>query len=93
MPVRSPHGNISLINTEGGQSQAIVNDGKSGGVDWSPDGNKIVFYTALDQKHGEENFLDVRTGKRSAVPGLNRFSGARWIGDGELVAAGEESTL
>ena len=86
-------GNIFLINPEGGQSQTLVHDGKSGGVDWAPNGDKIVFYTTLDQEHDEANFLDLRTGKRSAVPGLNRFSGARWIGDDELVAAGEESTF
>jgi eukaryotic-like serine/threonine-protein kinase len=85
--------NIYVIDSEGGQPQAIVNDFKSRLGDLSPDGNKILFYTALDQNQDETNILDLRTGKRSAAPALARFPGARWIADDKFVSQGPGSTF
>jgi len=81
-----------VISIEGGQPQTIVNDNKSDSADWSPDGNVILFFTSPDHDHSEANFLDLRTGKRSVVPGSNGVWGAHWMRNDMLVAAGPSST-
>jgi DNA-binding winged helix-turn-helix (wHTH) protein/Tol biopolymer transport system component len=79
-------GNIYLISTDGGQPQAIVNDGRSGAADWSPDGHMIVFLTATDRYGSRANLLNLASGKRSALPSLDDFRVVRWISDDKLVA-------
>ena len=81
-----------LIGIEGGERQAIVNDGTIWSADWSLDSKKLVFWTARDQEHSQANFLDLATGKRSGVPGSVGLLGSRWIGD-KLIAVDEHSAF
>ena len=61
------NGNIYLIGNDGGEPQAIVGDGKSESADWSSDANTLMFWTSRDHELRVANFLDLRTGKPSAV--------------------------
>jgi eukaryotic-like serine/threonine-protein kinase len=85
-------GNIELIGIDGGQPQAVVNDGKSWAPDWSPDGNLILFATR-DGDHHYTSLFDLRTGKKSVVPGADELNGARWIGDEKLLSVWEDVTV
>ncbi len=85
-------GNIYLIGMEGGQPQAITNEGKSGAPDWSPDGNLILFATT-DGGRQYLSLFDLRAGKKSVVPGANSLVGARWIGDDKLLSVWEDVTV
>jgi serine/threonine protein kinase/Tol biopolymer transport system component len=85
------NGMIYLIGIDGGERQAIVNDATTGSADWSPDGNKLVFWTTRDQD--QANFLDLGTGKRSVVLGSVGFLGSHWISDDKLIAVDEHSAF
>jgi eukaryotic-like serine/threonine-protein kinase len=76
-------GNIYLVGIDGGAPKAVVNDGHSWAADWSPDGNRIAFLNN-DAEHSGLFVLDVRTGKKTLVPG-SRGVPALWIGDDDLL--------
>jgi eukaryotic-like serine/threonine-protein kinase len=80
-------GNIYLIGIDGGAPEAIVKDGKSWAADWSPDANRIVFFSSAPEQPGLF-VLDLRTRTKTPVPQSNDLTGARWIGEDKLVAVG-----
>jgi dipeptidyl aminopeptidase/acylaminoacyl peptidase len=81
------NGEIYLISIEGGQPQKIVEKGANA-ANWSSDGNVLVFGKARDAgEHYELQFLDLRTDKRSVVPGSQDLLGAQWVSEDTLVAA------
>jgi DNA-binding winged helix-turn-helix (wHTH) protein/WD40 repeat protein len=79
-------GEIYVISIDGGQPQKIVEKDASA-ANWSSDGNVLVFWKAPDVAHSELQFLDLRTDKRSVVPGSQPFMGAQWVSEDTLVAA------
>ena len=87
------NGNIYLIGIDGGEPQAIVDDGKSESADWSSDGNTLMFWTSRDHERQVANFLNLRTGRRSAVGASVGMLGAHWIGNDQLIAADHNSTF
>jgi Tol biopolymer transport system component len=86
-------GIVYLIGIDGGERRAVVNDATTGSADWSPDGNKLVFWTSSDQEHQQANFLDLDTGKRSVVSGSVGGLGSHWISDDKLIAVDEHSAF
>jgi Tol biopolymer transport system component len=101
-PVISPDGQrvlfvqngiLYLIGIDGGERRALVNDITTGQADWSPDGNKLVFWTSGDREHQQANLLDLGTARRSVVSGSVGFLGSRWISDNKLIAVDEHSAF
>jgi WD40 repeat protein len=84
-------GEVYVISMDGGPPQRIVEKDASC-ANWSPDGNLLVFMNARDTAHFELRFLDLRTGKRSVVPGSEDLAGGQWISKNELVAAPRDSS-
>jgi Tol biopolymer transport system component len=78
-------GEIYVISMEGGPPQRVVEEGAT--ANWSADGNVLVFANARDAAHPELQFLDLRTGKHSDVPGSQGLSGGQWVSENTLVAA------
>jgi hypothetical protein len=78
-------GNIYEISRDGGAPRALVSDGQAGWVDWSPDGGALVFVTRSDRDHSQLSLLDLRTGRKTAVPNSTNLR-ARWIEEDKLVA-------
>ena len=73
-------GNVYFIGINGGGAQAILKDGQNAHAAWSPDGNSLVFFSRV--AGWGANLLDLRTGKRTAVPGSDGVSGPlRMLGD------------
>jgi serine/threonine protein kinase len=86
------NGTVYLIGIDGGERRAIANGPITGLADWSPDGNKVVFWTS-DQQHQQANFLDLDTGERSVVSGSVGVLGSHWISDDKLIAVDEHSVF
>jgi hypothetical protein len=78
-------GEIYVISMDGGPPQ-MVGEGNAGAANWSADGNLLVFETARDPAHPESQFVDLRTGKRSVVPGSQDLEGVQWVSEDMLVA-------
>jgi DNA-binding winged helix-turn-helix (wHTH) protein/dipeptidyl aminopeptidase/acylaminoacyl peptidase len=78
-------GEIYVIGMDGGPPQRIV-EKDSSSANWSPDGNLLVFMNARDAAHPELQFLDLRTGKRSVVPGSQDLIGGHWVAENTLAA-------
>jgi Tol biopolymer transport system component len=78
-------GEIYLISIDGGQPQKIV-EKDANAANWSSDGNVLVFEKD-EAAHSELQFLDLRTGKRSDVPGSQDLTGGQWVSEDTLVAA------
>jgi eukaryotic-like serine/threonine-protein kinase len=74
-------GAVRLISMDGGSPQTIA-EKDSYGANWSPDGNLLVFSYS-----GGIQLFDLRTGKRSVVPGPEGLNGVRWVAEDMLVAA------
>jgi hypothetical protein len=101
-PVISPDGQrvlfvhsgiVSVIDIDGGERRALVNDITTGAADWSPVGNQIMFWTSGDHGQPLVNLLDLATGKRSVVPGLVHQLGPHWISDNRLIIVDEHSAF
>jgi Tol biopolymer transport system component len=73
---------IFVISMEGGQPQRIVEEGAW--ATWSPDANYLSYQ---DFQDAGQRIVDVRTGKKSAVP-----SGGNWITQDTLVAVNKDQT-
>lgn len=84
-------GEIYVISMDGGPPQRIVEKDASA-ANWSPDGNLLVFMNARDATHPELQFLDLRTGKRTVVPGSRDFIGGQWVAENTLVATPRNQT-
>jgi DNA-binding winged helix-turn-helix (wHTH) protein/Tol biopolymer transport system component len=79
-------GGIYVVSMDGGQPQKIV-EKDANAANWSSDGNVLVFWKAPDALHGELQFLDLRTDKRSVVPDSQDLIGGQWVSEDTLVAA------
>jgi eukaryotic-like serine/threonine-protein kinase len=77
-------GAVRLISMDGGSPQTIA-EKDTYGANWSPDGNLLVFVDP-----GGIELFDLRTGKRSVVPGPAGLNGIRWIAEDMLVAATQD---
>jgi len=82
---------IFTVSAQGGTPQEVVAENRSEvDVDWSPDGNQLVFGRMSSQADAEPlqiEIYDLRTHELSVVPGsLGRFS-PRWSPDGRYLAA------
>lgn len=53
----------------------------------------LMFWTSRDHELQVANFLDLRTGKRSAVGASVGMLGGHWIGNDQLIAADHNSTF
>jgi hypothetical protein len=78
-------GETYVISMDGAPPQKVVEKG-SYAANWSPDGSRLVFMNYRDAAHPELQFLDLRTGKRSVVPGSEGLVGGQWVGEDTLVA-------
>jgi Tol biopolymer transport system component len=74
-------GEIRLITMDGGSPQTIA-EKDSYGANWSPDANLLVFGYS-----GGIQLFDLRTGKRSVIPGPQGLNDVRWVAEDTLVAA------
>jgi len=79
-------GEIYVISMDGGSPQRIVEKDATA-ANWSPDRNLLVFTNGRDPAHSELQLLDLRTGKRSSVPGSQDLGGGQWVSEDTLVAA------
>jgi Tol biopolymer transport system component len=79
-------GETYVISMDGGPPQRIL-EKDSAAANWSPDGNLLVFTNAPDAAHLDLQLLDLRTGKRSVVPGSQGYDGGQWVSEDSLVAA------
>jgi DNA-binding winged helix-turn-helix (wHTH) protein/WD40 repeat protein len=80
-------GGIYVISMDGGPPQKIE-EKNSAPATWSPDGNLLAFENyGPDPAHPGLQFLDLRTGKRSVIPGSQDLEGGQWVGEDTLVAA------
>jgi Tol biopolymer transport system component len=78
-------GETYVISMDGGPPQRVV-EKDAVAANWSPDGNLLVFTNFRDGAHPELQFLDLRTGKRSVVPGSQDLLGGQWVSEDTLVA-------
>ena len=83
-------GEIYVISMDGGPPQKVV-EGNASAANWSTDGNVLVFTTGRDL-HRELQFLDLRTGKLSLVPGSQDLEGGQWVSEDTLVATPRNET-
>ena len=83
-------GPTCLISMDGGTPQTLV-ETDSRSARWSPDGSRLVFIDSSNPGHSNIQFFDLRTGKRSVVPGSRGFYTVRWVADDLLVAITEDS--
>jgi len=72
---------------DGGAPKKVVDDGNSFAGNWAADGNVLVFANYRYNNHPELQFLDMRTGKRSVVPGSQDVMGGQWVTEDVLVGA------
>jgi Tol biopolymer transport system component/DNA-binding winged helix-turn-helix (wHTH) protein len=84
---------IYLISSEGGTPQPILASEKSQiDVNWSPDGNSLVFGTSDDKKKEPIQTIDLRSKLVSALPGSSGLFSPRWSPDGRFIAAMTKET-
>jgi WD40 repeat protein len=83
-------GATCLISMDGGTPQTLV-ETDSRGARWSPDGSRLVLIDSSNPAHSNIQLFDLRTGKRSVVPGSQDFYTVRWVADNLLVAITEDS--
>ena len=76
-------GEIYVISMDGGPPERVVEEANA--ANWSADGNVLVFQYG-HPAHPELQFLDLRTGKRSVVPGSQDLTGGQWVSENTLVA-------
>jgi eukaryotic-like serine/threonine-protein kinase len=83
-------GATCLISMDGRPPQTLV-ETDSRGARWSPDGNRLVLIDSSNPAHSNIQLFDLRTGKRSVVPGSQGFYVVRWVADDLLAAITEDS--
>ena len=83
-------GTTCLISMDGGTPQTLV-ETDSRSARWSPDGSRLVFIDSSNPGRSNMQLFDLRTGKRSVVPGSQGFYTVRWVADDLLVAITEDS--
>jgi eukaryotic-like serine/threonine-protein kinase len=83
-------GATCLISMDGGTPQTLV-ETDSRGARWSPDGSRLVLIDSSNPAHSNIQIFDLRTGKRTVVPGSQGFYVVRWVADDLLAAITEDS--
>jgi Tol biopolymer transport system component len=86
----SSGGRTCLISMDGGSPQTLV-ETDSRSARWSPDGSRLVLIDSSNPAHSNIQLFDLRTGKRSLVPGSQDFYVVRWVADDLLVAITKDS--
>ncbi len=84
-------GEINVISMDGGSPRRIA-EKYSWHPSWSPDGNSLVYADYNDAPHTKFRFLDLRTGKRSVVPGSQDLIRVEWVAKDVLVATSQGQT-
>ena len=84
----SEKGEVFLIGLDGGTPQRIIENGCC--ANWSPDGN-FLYYQLFAPIGGGGMIVDLRTGKKSAVPSSKNIF-AFWLDQDSLIAANEKGT-
>jgi serine/threonine protein kinase/Tol biopolymer transport system component len=84
-------GEIYVVSIDGGLPQRFLEKG-SWGASWSPDGNLLAFADYNVPLHTKFQFLDLRTGQLSVIPGSQDLIGVQWIAENLLVAASRDRT-
>jgi eukaryotic-like serine/threonine-protein kinase len=78
-------GATCVISMEGGTPQTLV-EADSRSARWSPDGSHLVLIDSSNPGNSNIQIFDLRTGKRSVVPGSKGFYTVRWVADNLLAA-------
>lgn len=82
---------IFIVSAQGGTPQEVVTESRSEvDVDWSPDGNQIVFGRISELSDAEPlqiQMFDLRTHQLSVIPGSEGRFSPRWSPDGRYLAA------
>ena len=85
------HWKIFVVSAQGGTPQEIIaEDRNEVDVDWSPDGNQLVFGRPVDRADTEPlniQIYDFRTRQLSTIPDSQRRFSPRWSPDGRYLAA------
>jgi len=80
-----------LVKATGGVPERITpGDRNEGDVNWSPDGNSIVYWSSASWPTGNDltiSILDLQTRKVSIVPGSEKLFSPHWSPDGRYIAA------
>jgi eukaryotic-like serine/threonine-protein kinase len=80
-----------LVKATGGAPERITpEDRNEGDVNWSPDGNSIVYWSSASWPPGNDltiSILDLQTRKVSIVPGSEQLFSPHWSPDGRYIAA------
>ena len=78
---------VYLISSEGGTPRRVLASEQSqSDVNWSPDGNRLVF-GSLFVPNAPIYIFDLRTQSATAVKGSQGFHSPRWSPDGSVIAA------
>jgi DNA-binding winged helix-turn-helix (wHTH) protein/Tol biopolymer transport system component len=78
---------VFLISSEGGAPRRVLASEQSqSDVNWSPDGNRLVF-GSLFVPNAPIYIFDLRTQSVTAVKGSEGFHSPRWSPDGSVIAA------
>jgi Tol biopolymer transport system component len=78
---------IYLISGEGGTPQPVVaSEQGQTDVNWSPDGNSLVFGSSVGNKEPIQ-MIDLRSRRVSALPESAELFSPRWSPDGRFIAA------
>ncbi len=82
---------IFVVSAQGGTAQELIAESKNEvDVDWSADGNQLVFGRLSEQSDAEPlqiQLYDLRTQKLSAIPDSAGLFSPRWSPDGRVIAA------
>ena len=82
---------IFLVPAQGGPERELLPETRNEiDVDWSADGEQLVFGRLSEQASTEAiniQLFDLRTGQVSALPGSDRLFSPRWSPDGRYIAA------
>jgi WD40 repeat protein len=81
------NGGLYLIGMDGGTPEKIDDNGID--ATWSPDGNYLYFQSSSSGRGGE--LIDLRTGKKSAVPSSAHIW-AVWLDQDTLIGGNEKFT-
>ena len=82
---------IFVVSAQGGTPQEIIGENRNEvDVDWSPDGNQLVFGRISQEADAEPlqiQMFDLSTRKLSSIPGSAGKFSPRWSPDGRYLAA------
>jgi serine/threonine protein kinase len=77
----------SSVSVEGGQLQAISDEGQPHFLDWSPDGSQMLVEMSRPNWFEDFYLFDPQTRKRTLLTNQKFLWGIRWIGEDKLVGA------